>query len=48
MAIHNVEDHVELDEEDARSGQTGVHLRYVLIVSIVLVLAGFGVAAVFN
>jgi hypothetical protein len=48
MAVHNVEDHVELDGDDARSGQTGVHLRYVLIVSILLVLAGFGVAAVFN
>ena len=48
MAVHNVDDHVELNGEDASSGQTGVHLRYILIVSILLVLVGFGLAAVFN
>lgn len=48
MAVHKIDDHVELDGEDACSGQTGVHLRYILMVSIVLALTGFGVAAVFN
>ncbi len=48
MAVHNIEDHVELDGDDARSGQTGVHVRYILAISILLVLAGFGMAAVFN
>ncbi|MDP3740086.1 MAG: hypothetical protein Q8R02_22065 [Hyphomonadaceae bacterium] len=46
MTAHKVEDHVELNEEDARSGRTGMHLRYILIASILLVVAGFGVVAV--
>ena len=48
MAVHKIDDHIELDGDDARSGQSGVHLRYILIISIVFVLAGFGAAAVFN
>lgn len=48
MAAHNIGDHVELDGDDARSGQTGMHLRHIMIVSILLVLVGFGVAAIFN
>lgn len=33
MRARNVGDHIEVDAEEARSGQTGVHLRYVLIIS---------------
>jgi hypothetical protein len=46
MTAIKVEDHVELNGEDARSGQTGVHLRYILMASILLVMAGFGLVAV--
>ncbi len=46
MTANKVGDHVELDGEDARSGQTGVHLRYILIASILLVVAGFALVAV--
>lgn len=48
MTARKVGDHVEIDEEEARSGQTGVHLRYILIVSVLLVLAGLGAVAIFN
>lgn len=48
MTAHKVEDHFELNEEDARSGQTGVHLRYILLASLLLVLAGFGIVAVLS
>lgn len=45
MSNRKVGDHVEIDEEDARAGQTGTHLRYILLGSIVLVVVGFaGVA----
>lgn len=48
MTAHKVEDHFELNEEDARSGQTGVHLRNILLASLLLVLAGFGIVAVLS
>jgi len=48
MTAQKVGDHVEINEEEARSGQTGVHLRYILIVSILLVIAAFGIVAVVN
>lgn len=48
MTAKKVDDHVELSEEDARSGRTGMHLRYILIASILLVVAGFGIIAVLN
>ena len=41
MTIRRVGAHVEMDEEEARSGQTGVHVRYVLITSTLMVVAGF-------
>jgi hypothetical protein len=46
MTAIKVEDHVELNEEEARSGQTGVHLRYILMASLLLALAGLGLVAV--
>lgn len=45
MTAHNVDGHVEIEEEEVRAGQTGVHLRYILITSMLLVTAGFGLAA---
>ncbi len=48
MTARKVGDHVEIDEEEARAGQTGVHLRYILIVSVLLVLAGLGAVAIFT
>lgn len=48
MTARRVGDHVEVDEEEARSGQTGHHVRYVLAFSTLLVLIGFGVAAIFT
>ncbi len=48
MTARKVGDHVEVDEEEARSGQTGLHVRYVLAFSIVLVLIGLGIVAIFT
>ena len=45
MTARKVGGHVELDEEEARAGQTGMHLRQILIVSTLLVLVGFAVVA---
>jgi hypothetical protein len=47
MTAQKVDDHVEINEEEVRSGQTGVHLRYILIVSTLMVVAAFGLVAVF-
>lgn len=48
MTARKVGDHVEMDEEEARSGQTGLHVRYVLAISVLLVLVGFAVAVIFT
>lgn len=45
MTAHQVGDHVEVQEEDVRAGQTGTGLRYVLAAGVVLVVIGFAVAA---
>ena len=45
MVTRRVGEHVEIDEQEARSGQTGFHVRYILLFSTILVAAGFGVAA---
>jgi hypothetical protein len=40
-----VGNHVEIEQEDARAGQTGNHVRYILIFGVLLVVIGFaGVA----
>ena len=41
MTARKVGDHVEVPEEEARAGQTGNHVRYIMAASIVLVLIGF-------
>lgn len=38
MTAHIVDNHIELSEEEARAGQTGVHVRYILMRSIGLAL----------
>lgn len=48
MTARKVGDHVEIEQEEARAGQTGVHMRYILIASVLLVLAGLGIAAIFT
>lgn len=45
MTARKVGEHVEVDEEEARAGQTGLGMRYVLAFGVVLVIIGFGVVA---
>lgn len=45
MTAHKVDDHFEVEEEEARAGQTGVGLRYVLVFGVILVVIGFAFAA---
>lgn len=34
-------DHVEVTQEEARAGETGHHVRYILAFGVVLVILGF-------
>jgi len=43
MTANKVGDHVELNQEEARQGQTGKHVRYILAFGVVLVVIGFAV-----
>jgi hypothetical protein len=36
-----VGDHVEMTQEEARAGETGHHVRYILAAGVVLVVLGF-------
>jgi uncharacterized membrane protein len=45
MTARKVGDHVEVEEEEARAGQTGLGMRYVLIFGVVLVVIGFAAVA---
>jgi hypothetical protein len=36
-----VGDHVEMNQEEARAGETGHHVRYILAFGVVLVVLGF-------
>jgi hypothetical protein len=47
MTARKVGDHVELQQDEARAGQTGFHVRHIMAVSIALVLVGFGLVAFF-
>lgn len=47
MTARKVGDHVEINQEEARAGQTGMHVRQIMMFSIALVLVGFGLAAFF-
>jgi len=48
MTARKVGDHVELDKDEARAGQSGTGVRLVLIISTVLVLVGFAFVALFH
>lgn len=45
MTAHNVGDHVEVEAEQVRAGQTGMGMRYVLAAGVILVVIGFAFAA---
>ena len=45
MTARKVGDHVEVDQEEARAGETGKGVRYVLIAGVLLVIVGFTVVA---
>lgn len=45
MTTHHVGDHVEIEEEEVRAGQTGLGMRYVLAAGVILVVVGFAFAA---
>jgi hypothetical protein len=45
MTARKVGDHVEIEQEEARAGQTGMHVRYIMAASIALVLVGFALVA---
>jgi hypothetical protein len=45
MTAHKVGDHVELDKDEARAGQSGTGVRIVLMISTILVLLGFALVA---
>jgi hypothetical protein len=46
VTARKVGNHVELDEVDARAGQTGMHLRQILIASTLLLLLGLAAALI--
>jgi hypothetical protein len=48
MTARKVGDHVEVEPEEARAGQTGAGVRFVLMMSTVLVLIGFALVALFH
>jgi len=48
MTAQKVGDHVELDKDEARAGQSGTGVRIVLIISTILVLVGFAFVALFH
>jgi hypothetical protein len=45
LMSRKVGDHVEMDQEEARAGETGHHVRYILAFGVLLVLFGFGAVA---
>lgn len=40
-----VGDHIELNQEEARAGETGHHVRHILVFGVLLVVIGFGAVA---
>lgn len=45
MSARKVGEHVEVNEEEVRAGQTGLHVRYILAIGVVLVIIGFAAVA---
>lgn len=48
MTAHKVGEHVELDKDEARAGQSGTGVRIVLMISTLLVLVGFALVALLS
>ncbi|MGQ0533471.1 MAG: hypothetical protein ACT4OF_12385 [Caulobacteraceae bacterium] len=45
MSARKVGEHVEVEEDEARAGETGHHVRYILAFGVLLVVIGFGAVA---
>ncbi len=45
MTARKVGEHVGIPKDEARAGETGHHVRYILAAGIVLVVLGFGAVA---
>jgi|GEM_PF-2007050 len=45
MSGRRVGEHVEMNEDEARAGETGKGVRYVLAAGVVLVVIGFAIVA---
>jgi diphthamide biosynthesis methyltransferase len=41
MSRQESDEHIEVNAERARAGQTGLHVRYILTISILLTVIGF-------
>jgi hypothetical protein len=48
MTARKVGGHIEVDTDEARAGQSGVGVRFVLVISTLLVLIGFGFVVLFH
>lgn len=45
MSPRKVDDHVEIQQDEARAGETGHHVRYILAFGVILVIVGFAAVA---
>lgn len=45
MTARKVGDHVEANPDEARAGETGHHVRYILVIGLIAVVIGFVVVA---
>jgi hypothetical protein len=45
MTARKVGDHVEANADEARAGETGHHVRYILAAGVALVVIGFAAVA---
>ena len=45
MTGRRVGDHIEIEEDDARAGETGHHVRYILVGGVLLVIVAFAAVA---
>lgn len=47
MSVPEIDDHVEIEPEDARAGQTGAHVGTIMMLSMGAALIGFVVLGFF-
>lgn len=47
MTARKVGDHVEANPDEARAGETGHHVRYILAAGVTAVVVGFALVAFF-